>query len=189
MASLQKKVQIRNGHRIHIKRLMGEMSGLTQGDVVNLKRIEKSLHEKATVLENFDDDILELIDEADVDTLVTEIQDSSNLSNEINETLIKIKHILKNVETTVSSSTLPGATPVSTNNVTVKYSRLPKLEIAMFEGDVLLWQGYWDQFSAAIDSSSQLKNTDKFNYLKMYLGKKPLDIISRLTLSSSNYQH
>ena len=187
MASLQKKVQIRNGHRIHVKRLMAEMSGLTQGDVLNLKKIEKSLNEKATVLKNFDNDILELIDEADVDTLLTEIQDSSNLSDEINETLIKIEHMLKSVEPTVSSSTLPGATPVSTNNVIEKYSRLPKLEIAKFEGDVLQWQGFWDQFSAAIDSNSQLKNIDKFNYLKTFLGKKPLDIISGLTLSSSNY--
>ena len=142
MASLQKKVQIRNGHRIHVKRLMAEMSSLTQGDVLNLKKIEKSLNEKATVLKNFDNDILELIDEADVDTLLTEIQDSSNLSDEINETLIKIEHMLKSVETTVSSSTLPGATPVSTNNVIGKYSRLPKLEIAKFEGDVLQWQGF-----------------------------------------------
>ena len=121
---------------------MAEMSGLTQGDVLNLKKIEKSLNEKATVLKNFDNDILELIDEADVDTLLTEIQDSSNLSDEINETLIKIEHMLKSVETTVSSSTLPGATPVSTNNVIGKYSRLPKLEIAKFEGDVLQWQGF-----------------------------------------------
>ena len=49
MASLHKKVQIRNGHRIHVKRLMAKMSGLTQGDVVNLKKIEKSLNEKTTV--------------------------------------------------------------------------------------------------------------------------------------------
>ena len=69
MASLQKKVQIRNGHRIHVKRLMAEMSGLTQGDVLNLKKIEKSLNEKATVLKNFDNDILELINEADVHTI------------------------------------------------------------------------------------------------------------------------
>ena len=103
--------------------------------------------------------------------------------------------MLNNVETTVSSSTVPGTTPVSTtgttpvstNKITGKYSRLPKLEIANFEGDVLQWQGFWDQFSAAIDSNSQLKNIDKFNYLKTYLGKKPLDIISGLTLSSSNY--
>ena len=88
MTSLPKKVQIRNGHRIHVKRLMVEMSGLTQGDVLNLKKIEKSLNEKATVLKNFDNDILELIDETDVDTLLTEIQYSSNLSDEINEPLI-----------------------------------------------------------------------------------------------------
>ena len=165
---------------------MAEMFGLTQGDVFNLKKIE-SLNEKATALKNLDNDILELFDEADVDTLLTVIQDSSNLSDEINETLIKIEHMLKNVEATVSSSTLPGVTPVFTSNVTEKYSRLPKLEIAKFEGNVLQWQGFWNQFSAAIGSNSQLKNIDKFNYLKMYLRKKPLDIISGLTLSSSNY--
>ena len=95
--------------------------------------------------------------------------------------------MLKNFETSVSSSTLPGAMPVSTSNVIEKYSRLPKLEIAMFEGDVLQQQGFWDQFFATVDSNSQLKNIAKFNYLKTYLGKKPLGIISGLTLSSSNY--
>ena len=50
---------------------MDEMSGLNQGDVVNLKKIERSLIEKTSVLQTFDDDILELIDEADVDTLLT----------------------------------------------------------------------------------------------------------------------
>ena len=47
------------------------------------KKDRKDLNEKATVLKNFDNDILELIEEAGV---LTEIQDSSNLSNEINET-------------------------------------------------------------------------------------------------------
>ena len=73
---------------------MTEMSSLNQCDVVNLKRIEKSLNEKVIV---FDNDILELIGKADADTLLTEIQDSSNLFNEINETLIKIEHMLINV--------------------------------------------------------------------------------------------
>ena len=50
---------------------MDEISGLNQGDVVNLKKIERSLIEKTSVLQTFDDDILELIDEADVDTLLT----------------------------------------------------------------------------------------------------------------------
>ena len=52
---------------------------------------------------------------------------------------------------------------------------------------MLQWQGFWDQFSAAIESNSQLKNIDKFNYLKTYLEKKPLDIISGITLLFSNY--
>ena len=76
---------------------MAEMSGLTQGDAVNLKKIETSLNEKVTVLKINENDILALIDEA-VFTLLREIQDSSNLSDEINETLIKIEHILKSVK-------------------------------------------------------------------------------------------
>ena len=43
MDPLQKKLQLRNGHRIHVKRLMTEMPGLNQGDVIDLKTIEKSL--------------------------------------------------------------------------------------------------------------------------------------------------
>ena len=38
MASLPKKVQIRNAQSTHVKRLLAEMSGLNQGDVINLKR-------------------------------------------------------------------------------------------------------------------------------------------------------
>ena len=60
-----------------------------------LKKIEKSLNEKAIVLKDFDNDILELIDEADADTLLTGIQDSSNLSDEINKTLIKNQTYVK----------------------------------------------------------------------------------------------
>ena len=80
--------------------------------------------------------------------------------------------MLKNVETIVFSSTLCRVSPVSTSYATEKYSILPKLEIAKFEGDVLQSQGFWDQFSAAIDSNFQLKNIDKLDYLKTYLGKK-----------------
>ena len=43
MDPLQKKLQLRNEHRIHVKRLMAEMPGLNQGDVVDLKTMEKSL--------------------------------------------------------------------------------------------------------------------------------------------------
>ena len=58
---------------------MNNMFDLNQGSVVNLKKIDKILNEKATVLKTFNNVILELTYEADVDTLQTEIQDSSNL--------------------------------------------------------------------------------------------------------------
>ena len=92
--------------------------------------------------------------------------------DERNETLIKIDWMLKNIETAVSSSTIFGATPVSTSNVTEKYSKLLKLEITKLEGNVLQWQGFWDQISSTIDSNSQLKNIDKFNYFQTYSRKK-----------------
>ena len=82
--SLQKKVRIgrwtRDSCQIIVQYvLMNNMFDLNQGNVVNLKKIDKILNEKATVLKTFNNVILELTYEADVDTLQTEIQDSSNL--------------------------------------------------------------------------------------------------------------
>ena len=46
--------------------------------------------------------------------------------------------------------------------------KLPKLNLPVFNGDVLQWQSFWDQFVAAVDSTD-LPDVSKFSYLRASL--------------------
>ena len=67
-------------------------------------------------------------------------------------------------------------------------SKLPKIELPVFSGDPLKWQGFWDQFDISIHQNESLSDIDRFNYLKKYLSGPALGTISGLTLSSANYK-
>ena len=44
--------------------------------------------------------------------------------------------------------------------------KLPKIELSKFNGQVLKWQTFWDQFEYAIHSKESLCDIDKFTHLK-----------------------
>lgn len=67
-------------------------------------------------------------------------------------------------------------------------SRLPKLTLPKFRGDVTQWQGFWDSFNSSIHSNPQLSSIDKFNHLNSLLEGQALRAIQGLTLSDANYQ-
>ena len=67
--SLKKKLHISNGHRGHVSPLIAELSRTEEQDLLNLKRLEKSLEEKTKILKNLNGEILELIPEDEVETL------------------------------------------------------------------------------------------------------------------------
>jgi len=52
----------------------------------------------------------------------------------------------------------------------------PHLEITLFDGNVLKWQEFWDQFEAAIHKA-KYSSVDKMNYLKSRLTGEALDAI------------
>lgn len=60
---------------------------------------------------------------------------------------------------TTSSSSSPMA-PVG------KTSKLPKLDVPAFDGDVLRWQTFWEQFETSIHSRSSLSDAEKLVYLQ-----------------------
>jgi len=53
----------------------------------------------------------------------------------------------------------------------------PQLEMTPFEGDVLKWQEFWDQFEASIHKANY-PPIDKFNYLRSKLKGEALSAIS-----------
>ena len=55
---------------------------------------------------------------------------------------------------------------------------LPILEIPTFNGNILKWQEFWDQFETSIHNNESISNIDRFSYLKRYLTDSTLSTIS-----------
>ena len=90
---LKKKLHIRNGHSGHGSRLITEFYRTDEQDLLNLKRLEKSLEGKVKILKNLDDEILKLIAEDEPETLTNETDKSCQFSDEINGKLVKTESI------------------------------------------------------------------------------------------------
>ena len=67
-------------------------------------------------------------------------------------------------------------------------SKLPKLVLPKFRGDVTQWRTFWDSFNSTIHTNSYLTKIDKFNHLNSLLEGQALRAIQGLTLTESNYQ-
>jgi len=66
-------------------------------------------------------------------------------------------------------------------------SRLPKLTIAKFHGEVTNWTSFWDAYKSAIHQNTDMMKVDKFNYLNSLLEGVALGIIEGLSLTEYNY--
>ncbi|XP_059056091.1 uncharacterized protein LOC131849970 [Achroia grisella] len=80
--------------------------------------------------------------------------------------------------------------PFSTFNTVEKLnvaSKLPKMELAKFNGDVLKWHPFWDQFSSNVDSRN-ISEVDKLLYLQSVLEGEAKRAIEGLDMTNKNYQ-
>ncbi|XP_055922945.1 uncharacterized protein LOC129953645 [Eupeodes corollae] len=78
---------------------------------------------------------------------------------------------LKDIETTKASKSV----------------QLPKLVVPTFNGDYKDWPGFKDIFMGTIDSNTTLNGTQKFQYLKSFLGKKPAELFKNTPCTEKNY--
>jgi hypothetical protein len=67
-------------------------------------------------------------------------------------------------------------------------SKLPKLVLPKFRGEITQWRTFWDSFNSAIYTNAQLSKIDKFNHLKSLLEGQAIRAIQGLALSENNYQ-
>ena len=59
---------------------------------------------------------------------------------------------------------------------------LPRIEIPTFDGNILNWRLFWEQFKAAVHDKPQLKEVDKLTYLWDVLKDGPArNVIKGLT--------
>ena len=67
------------------------------------------------------------------------------------------------------SSTPELQTSSVANTAGASGTKLPKLTIAPFAGDLCRWNDFWEQFDQMIHRNGSLTATDKFNYLRFFL--------------------
>ena len=67
-------------------------------------------------------------------------------------------------------------------------SKLPKLKIQKFDGKIINWQFFGDQFESSIDIEENITDIDKFGYLRN-LCDSARQTISGLIMTSENYKN
>ena len=61
----------------------------------------------------------------------------------------------------------PSTTTAPTTGVTGV--KLPKLQVPSFDGNLIHWRQFWDQFATAVDCKTDLSNAEKTVYLQQAL--------------------
>ena len=92
----------------------------------------------------------------------------------------KMLNLHESPPTTSSASVPPVDEP--------KGLKIPKLEAPTFDGDILNWTKFWEQFSISIDKHSRLTNAEKFVYLQHSLkGGSAKHVIEGLSGTGEHY--
>ena len=120
-------------------------------DVCRLKQHEEQLADYKKELAHLQTQLLSL-DISDKDELVVE---HSVLQDVLLNCSLKIKKLLLGTSTSSPSSD-------SSNNKGVK---LPKLDVPTFDGNILNWKCFWEQFCISVHDRSNLSEAEKLVYL------------------------
>ena len=165
-------------------------SHINEYDIHMLKTIINELKLKITTIEKLNEKLLTTVSDDDIEIFIQETDDYS----------FDIKHALSFFEKTVDRyneshmSPAPAPPPASPSSVhfngaNSKNYRLPKLNLTAFDGDILKWQSFHDDFKSAIDDNAVLSNIEKFQYLRSQLGGEAAKTIEGLPLTDANYSH
>lgn len=115
------------------------------------------------------------------DLVTRDIADDDNLFDRHS----RLERNLSSVSLKLKGSlVLPTATAPSVTGI-----KLPKLEVPAFDGSMIHWKQFWDQFTTAVHSKTTLSNAEKIVYLQQALKDGTAkNAIEGLSHSGDNYE-
>ena len=154
--------------------------------VIQLTALKNNYQEKFNKIKELDNEIINLLKPEESEKELEKI-----IPREDNFLLIfaKLDRVLSKVPPVESFSTLS----VKEHNNEARNSSKPvkvklhELVIKKFNGNILEWQSFWDQFSLAIHQKDYISDIDKCNYLNSFLCDSVSATIQSLSLTSENY--
>ena len=117
-------------------------------DICLLRQLGESIASHGLELSEVTGDVLTLDD--DEEGLM---EQCSRIKKALFDASLETKRLLHD-----HASGLKALTPTS--------MKLPKISVLTFDGNILNWTTFWDQFNVAIHSSTQLSDSQKLVYLK-----------------------
>ena len=191
-----KKVSQRKGHRAYATRIVHKVNQTIEAlednsdDRDSLVEYKIILNDKLDILQGYDEDILEFLNEED--EIEDEISKSSDVRSEILSVVSQIDRTLKVSRPDTPAVVTPpparepsipaGPPPTTRNRI------LPKLEIEPFTGDPIKFQSFIDNFHASVHSDTSISQVIKFTYLRSLLQGTALAAIDGLSLTNDNYE-
>ena len=184
----------RKSHRGVTTRYINEVDDLLKHEPLDQKQQEsvenlrKRLDLKLRTLETIDQEILDL---CDLGTIDKEIEESETLSFRVTEITSKIQRALatsqRQNEREVRESTPSSQSTISTTSEKQSRTKLLRLDLQKFNGDILKFSAFWDRFETAIDKNEGIPTIEKFNYLIHYLEGAAARIVDGLQITEKNY--
>ena len=147
---------------------------------VTIKGLANLLRSKLTLLDELDMKIIGVVEE---DQVETESEESGKYTTDIHICLASVEKALLSSHPTPVSRTSSTAERDSSASV-----KLPKLEIASFDGDPKKYTAFRDSFDSSIDSNDTLSDVQKLLYLKGLLKGEALNSIEGLQMTNENYR-
>ena len=150
--------------------------------IVHLSGLTKSYLRDVEKIQAQNDNILALLKGQELEN---ELFENLNQGSNYNRTLAKIDFYLNKVLTVA----------FSLENLNILYStqscenkvKLPRIELSKFNGDIIEWKGFWDQFKSTVHEDNNISAILKFSYLRTILEDSALSAMSGLILSAENY--
>ncbi|XP_003366689.1 conserved hypothetical protein, partial [Trichinella spiralis] len=111
---------------------------------------------------------------------------------EFDELIDKLRTTQRQADELLATAETPSSTeitqpPATKNNDPKTNSTRPIPKLPTFDGDILQFKAFWDQFNAAVHRREDLEDVTKFVHLRSCLTGAALHAISGVTTAAENY--
>jgi hypothetical protein len=157
--ALRKKRSVRLGYRKVLTKRLHEAGSILEGmgaamevDQVKLGQLKLSVSEKLVALKKLDDEIIDLIENDD--EIVQDISETDEYNENVYNSLAKIEMYLADRAKTMPSDSMRH------NDISSKM-KLPRLDLPVFNGDIMQWITFWDLYVVSVDTNPSLSPVEK----------------------------
>lgn len=174
-----RKKRIRGGHKSSATRMLTQINALLTEDPPDLSKLSQlklSIQEKLETIKLLDGELLDLVSE---DELTAEIEQADAFKEGVFVAIIKIDKCIMAHPTPAPLDACPPAL--------IDKVKLPKLVLRPFNGDITMWNTFWESYDSAVHRNRDLSEIDKVNYLNSLLTGTAREAVSGLSLTTANY--